>query len=209
MPAELERWSSETLWDENPPTLLTGFLVVSRETDHGRKGIDWKGIHLLVPLLGRLENQAFETGRTGGSSNIWSQPKSSRKSIHWDCPHCWTRGPCLARLPLPVTEHRHRPWKHNWLLLLLSPSVRMDPPIVPTSLHLSLLPDSKAGAGEPGLAWVPWTFGRQVSSIFHFNNERRLRHLAKTHKWGVSPNWKMDSNAGKPEKWKMSVIIAD
>lgn len=102
MPAELERWSSETLWDENPPTLLTGFLVVSRETDHGRKGIDWKGIHLLVPLLGRLENQAFETGRTGSSSNIWSQPKSSRKSIHWDCPHCWTRGPCLAQLPLSL-----------------------------------------------------------------------------------------------------------
>lgn len=120
--------------------------------------------------------------------NTWAMPCTASTACHWtQTPSLETQLTVAAALTL----------------------CQNGPPIVPTSLHLSLLPDSKAGAGGPGLAWVPWTFGRQVSSIFHFNNERRLRHLAKTHKWGVSPNWKMDSNAGKPEKWKMSVIIAD
>lgn len=183
----------------------TGFLVASRETDHRRKGIDWKDIHLLIKLLRRLENQALKTGRTRRRSSIWSQPKSSQKSTQWDQPCCWAHGPCLARLPRPGTEHRYRPWKRDRSAAVVA--LHQDRiPTVPVSLHLFLQPDSKSGAGWPSLGGVPWAFDKQVSSMFHFYNERWLRHPTKTHTWGVSPNLEMDSSARKPEKWQISVI---
>lgn len=88
MPPESEGWIPETLWDEIilPCWLHQGFLVASRETDHGRKEIGWKDIHLLIQLLGRLENQAWKTGRTRRGSGIQSGPKSSQKPIQWDHP---------------------------------------------------------------------------------------------------------------------------
>lgn len=82
-------------------------------------------------------------------------------------------------------------------------------PTVPASLHLFLLPDAKSGAGWPSLGGC---LGLLISKYLVFSisiSRGWLRHPTKPHKWWVSPNLEMDSNARKPEKWQMSVTTTD
>lgn len=167
MPSESEWWIHRPLSRKIilPCWLYqTGFLVAWGETDDGRKGSVWKDIHLLIQLLGWLENQAWKTGRTQGQSSFWSQPKSRQKSIQWHHLCCWT----LQAIPCPASTAWHWTQTPSLETRLAAASVRAfhqnGLPIVPALLYLSQLPDSKSGASWPSLVGCLWP----LVSIWHF-----------------------------------------
>ena len=182
MPPESEGWIPETLWDEIilPCWLHQGFLVASRETDHGRKRIGRKDIHLLIlGIAGKVGEPGLENRqdqkRKQHSITAKIKPKINPVRSPLAAVH---RRLCLAVLPLPGTGHKHRPWTRLLVAtaLTLVQNVLPTSLLLPSSIPLSLLPNYKSGAGWSSLGWVPLTFGKYlVFSIYRMRRGWRIR----------------------------------